>query len=158
MIITIALTPSDIDLAGCKINIAKTWNYKSTCGGFAETKNQSSKRIIHIDKQTCVRLLEKVEHMKENQPIFVNGRVFNSTVNNRLKALCRMAKAPVISIHSLRHTHASLLIYAGVSIASVAKRLGYSSVTTTQETYFHIIKELETQDNEKILNHLYLLV
>ncbi len=49
------------------------------------------------------------------------------------------------------------MIYAGVSIASIAKRLGHSSVTTTQETYLHIIRELENQDNDKIMQHLSIL-
>ena len=74
------------------------------------------------------------------EPIFVKGRVFNSTINNRLKVLCKRAQIPVITVHSLRHTHASLL-FAGVSIAGVATRLGHSSMTTTQETYLHIIQE-----------------
>jgi len=100
----------------------------------------------------------QVRHLDENSPIFVNGRVFNSTVNNRLKVICEKAKIPVITIHGLRHSHASLLIFANVSIASVAKRLGHSSMTTTQETYLHIIKELENQDNEKIMRHLATLV
>lgn len=64
------------------------------------------------------------------------------------------ADIPIITVHSLRHTHASLLIFSGVSIASVAKRLGHSSMTTTQETYLHIIQELENQDNEKIMRCL----
>ena len=49
------------------------------------------------------------------------------------------------SIHGLRHTHASLLLFAGVSIASVARRLGHASMTTTQKTYLHIIQELENK-------------
>ena len=92
------------------------------------------------------------------KPIFVNGRVFNSTVNNRLKALCLKAGIPVITVHGLRHTHASMLLFGNVSIASVAKRLGHSSMTTTQETYLHIINELENQDNDKIMRHLATLV
>ncbi|KFN90590.1 integrase [Tetragenococcus muriaticus PMC-11-5] len=58
----------------------------------------------------------------------------------------------------MRHTHASLLLFAGVSIASVANRLGHSSMATTQETYLHIIQELENQDNDKIMRHLAMLV
>ena len=53
----------------------------------------------------------------------MKGRVFNSTINNRLKVLCKRAQIPVITVHSLRHTHASLLLFAGVSIAGVATRL-----------------------------------
>ena len=38
--------------------------------------------------------------------------------------------------------------------ASVAKRLGHANTTTTQETYIHIIEELENKDNDKVLHHL----
>jgi integrase len=45
-------------------------------------------------------------------------------------------------------------LFAGVSIASVATRLGHSSMTTTQETYLHIIQELENQDNESYFSYI----
>ena len=152
----LALTPSDFDFVNKKIKITKTWDYKSADGGFAETKNYSSKRIISIDPQLCKQFMNiiKEKDMPDDKPIFVSGRIFNSTLNSRLKTLCKKANIPVISSHCLRHTHASLLIYAGVSIASISKRLGHSSITTTQETYLHIIKELENQDNDKITKHL----
>jgi integrase len=150
----LALTPADFDFDGQKIKICKTWNYKCAEGGFAETKNQSSRRTLQIDPLLSRQFANLTKGMAADTTIFVSGRVFNSTVNNRLKALCKKAEIPVISAHCLRHSHASLLIYAGVSIASIAKRLGHSSVTTTQETYLHIIHELENQDNEKIIRHL----
>ena len=59
-----------------------------------------------------------------------------------------------ISIHGLRHTHASLLLFAGVSIASVARRLGHASMTTTQKTYLHIIQELENKDVDLVMRTL----
>ena len=136
----LALTPNDFDFAKHKISIDKTWNYKNAAGGFGETKNLSSKRIIQIDPKLNSQFSTLIKGLKTNEPIFVNGRIFNSTVNSHLKNLCEKANVPVISVHSLRHTHASLLIFAGVSIASIAKRLGHSSVTTTQETYLHIIQ------------------
>ena len=155
---TLALTPSDFDFKQHKIKITKTWNYKSAEGGFAETKNLSSKRTITIDKLLSQQLEKMTSGMAADEPIFVKGRVFNSTLNNRLKTLCKIAGVPVISAHSLRHTHVSMLLYAGVSIASISKRLGHASVTTTQETYLHIIQELESQDNDKIIKHLSTLV
>lgn len=154
----LALTPSDFDFVQKKIKITKTWNYKNETGGFSDTKNFSSKRILSIDPQFCKQFSNLVKKSATDKPIFVSGRVFNSTINSRLKTLCQKANVPVISLHSLRHTHASLLIYAGVSIASIAKRLGHSSVTTTQETYLHIIQELENQDNDKIIRHLSMLM
>ena len=91
-------------------------------------------------------------------PIFVRSKVYNDTVNHYLERLCKKAGIPVISVHGLRHTHASLLLYAGVSIASVARRLGHSSMNTTQQTYLHIIQELENQDNDKVMKHLASLI
>ncbi|MCZ1209097.1 tyrosine-type recombinase/integrase [Enterococcus faecium] len=38
-------------------------------------------------------------------------------------------------IDGLRHTHASILLYQGVNILSVSKRLGHSSLETTMSTY-----------------------
>ena len=61
---------------------------------------------------------------------------------------------PVISIHGLRHTHASLLLYAGVSVSSLSQRLGHSSINVTQKVYLHIIQELENQDTDKIMREL----
>ncbi|WP_141604308.1 site-specific integrase [Terrilactibacillus laevilacticus] len=154
----LAITPSDFDFSKQKIIVSKTWNYKGTKGEFQPTKNESSKRKVQIDWQTAMQFSQLMKNINEDKPIFVKSRVFNSTVNNRLKALCMKANIPIITIHGLRHTHASLLLFAGVSIASVATRLGHSSMTTTQETYLHIIHELENQDNDKIMRHLSILM
>ena len=71
-----------------------------------------------------------------------------------LRRHCLNVEIPIITIHRLRHTHASLLLYAGVSIASVAHRLGHASMSTTQKTYLHIIQELENTDIDKIMRAL----
>lgn len=75
-------------------------------------------------------------------------------MNYILERHCKKLDIPVISIHGLRHTHASLLLFAGVSIASVARRLGHASMTTTQKTYLHIIQELENQDVDLVMRSL----
>ncbi|OJG55467.1 hypothetical protein RV06_GL001910 [Enterococcus haemoperoxidus] len=154
----LALTPLDFDFSKQKIIINKTWNYKKSNGSFQPTKNESSNRKIQIDWQLAMQFSQLINKKEQNKPIFIKNRVFNSTINNRLKILCSRANIPIITIHSLRHTHASLLLFAGVSIASVANRLGHSSMTTTQETYLHIIQELENQDNDKIIRHLSMLM
>lgn len=154
----LALTPLDFDFSKQKIEINKTWNYKKTPGSFQPTKNESSNRKIQIDWQLAMQFSQLIKAKEPDKPIFVKSRVFNSTINNRLKVLCTSASIPIITVHSLRHTHASLLLFAGVSIASVANRLGHSSMTTTQETYLHIIQELENQDNDKIIRHLSMLM
>lgn len=150
----LGLTKEDFNFAYQTITISKTWDYKSVEGGFQGTKNVSSKRVVQLDWKTNMQFAQLLSEYEDNQLIFVKGRVFNSTVNNRLKRHCEKVDIPVISIHGLRHTHASLLLFAGVSIASVARRLGHANMSTTQQTYLHIIQELENQDNDKIMRYL----
>ena len=147
-------TPHDFDFAHQSVSISKTWDYKGN-GGFLPTKNKSSIRKIPLDWQTVAQFSELLKQKPEDKPFFVNGmKVYNSTVNDILERHCKKAKIPIISIHGLRHTHASLLLFAGVSIGSVARRLGHSSMTTTQKTYLHIINELENQDIDLIMKSL----
>ena len=44
-------------------------------------------------------------------------------------------------LHGLRHTHASLLILAGVDIATVSERLGHADANITARIYLHGSKE-----------------
>ena len=151
----LAVTPKDFDFPHQMLSINKTWDYKLD-GGFSPTKNHSSVRKIQLDWQTVIQFSELVKGLPENEPIFVRtkGKIYNSTVNGVLERACKRANIPVITIHGLRHTHASLLLFVGVSIASVARRLGHASMTTTQKTYLHIIQELENQDVDLIMRSL----
>ncbi len=152
----LALTKEDFDFEKQRIIINKSWNYKEKIGHFQPTKNESSNRTVMVDWQLMQQFQSLIRSKEDDQLIFFdkNQRVYNSTLNQKLAAYCEKLDIPIISIHGLRHTHASLLLYEGVSIASVAKRLGHSNTTTTQETYIHIIRELENKDNDKILHHL----
>lgn len=153
----LGITPADFDFTRQTVSISKTWSYK-TNGGFVPTKNSSSNRKIQLDWQLVVQFSALVKDLPENEPIFVKGPVFNSTVNAVLARHCESAEVPVISVHGLRHTHASLLLFAGVSIASVSRRLGHANMTTTQNTYLHVIQELENQDVDLVMRSLSSLV
>lgn len=155
----IAITPADFDFGRQTLSVNKTWDYKNG-GGFVPTKNKSSTRKVQIDWQLIVQFSVLVKELPEDKPLFVKEgqRVYNSTVNDILARLCKQAGVPVISIHGLRHTHASLLLFAGVSIASVAKRLGHASMNTTEKTYLHIIQELENKDVDLVMRSLTSLV
>lgn len=156
----LALTPEDFNFEKQSIIINKSWNYKEKRGHFQPTKNESSNRTVMVDWQLMQQFQVMINSKELDQPIFFSKdqRIYNSTLNQKLAILCKNNNIPVISIHGLRHTHASLLLYEGVSVASVAKRLGHNNTTTTQETYIHIIRELENKDNDKILHHLSQLV
>ena len=150
----LAITPADFDFAHQTVSVNKTWNYKEG-GGFAPTKNRSSVRKIQIDWQVVMQFASLVKDLPSDKPIFATDKkVYNSTVNDILERYCKKLEITVISVHGLRHTHASILLYAGVSIGSVARRLGHTSMTTTQKTYLHVIQELENQDVDLVMRSL----
>lgn len=149
----LAVTPDDFDFPHQTLNVEKTWNYKEN-GGFEPTKNKSSERKVQLDWQTVIQFSELIKGLPNEEPIFINSKIYNSTINDILRKHCLKVEIPVITIHGLRHTHASILLYAGVSIASVAHRLGHASMSTTQKTYLHIIQELENTDIDKIMRAL----
>ena len=95
----LALTPKDFDLSHQLLSVSKTWDYKGK-GGFLPTKNQSSVRKIPLDWQTVIQFAELLRDLPADAPIFVNGRIFSSTVNDMLARHCKNAGIPVISVHS----------------------------------------------------------
>ena len=150
----LGITPKDFDLSRQQLSINKTWNYKGG-GGFVATKNKSSVRKIQLDWQLVIQFSTLIRDLPEDKPIFaVKEHVYNSTANGVLARRCRKVGIPTITVHGLRHTHASLLLFAGVSIASVARRLGHASMTTTQKTYLHVIQELENKDTDLVMKSI----
>ena len=150
----LGLTPNDFNFQNQTITVNKTWDYKGLEGGkFAETKNQSSMRTISLDWQMVIQFSSLIKDLPKDKPIFVKEgkKIYNSTINDILERHCKNAGITVITAHGLRHTHASLLLLNGVSIASVAKRLGHSNMTTTQKTDLHIVEELEHKDKNLIM-------
>ncbi|MEY8498960.1 tyrosine-type recombinase/integrase [Enterococcus avium] len=158
----LGLTWKDIDFETKTIDVNKTWNYKLK--EWATTKNESSIRKISIDDHTN-KLLKKFK--KDQQKLFTqlgisnkesfvfynleNGLISTNAVTKYLKKkLKELGVEKQFTLHGLRHTHASILLYQGVNIMNVSRRLGHSSIETTMSTYLHIIKELEDKDIELI--------
>ena len=109
-------------------------------------------QIVNLLVDTCSSKRRMLRVAGDDKPAEVVRSRFMKL--NVLERHCNQAKIPVISVHGLRHTHASVLLFAGVSIASVARRLGHSSMTTTQKTYLHIIRELENHDIDLVMRSL----
>lgn len=152
----LGITPADIDFDKNTLTINKTWNYKSRDGYFRPTKNESSIRTIPIDSKLAGLLKKRCEGAPKDLPIFVehpdtNYGLYNVSYDDRLRELCEEIGVTRISFHGLRHTHASILLYEGASVMSVAKRLGHAKIDTTQQFYLHIIEELKEKDEKKIL-------
>ncbi|HEY5247354.1 MAG TPA: tyrosine-type recombinase/integrase, partial [Dermatophilaceae bacterium] len=53
-------------------------------------------------------------------------------------------------LHDLRHTHATMLLRAGVDPKVVSERLGHSSISMTLDTYSHVMPGMQQEAAEKI--------
>jgi len=67
--------------------------------------------------------------------------------------ILKLEITPRIKIHEFRHTHATMLINAGVSLIEVSRRLGHQSTAITEKTYVHYLQK----HNEILINSLDLL-
>jgi len=65
-----------------------------------------------------------------------------STVSHAFTRILRKAGLPHIRFHDLRHTHATLMLKAGVHPKVVSERLGHASVAFTLDTYSHVVPGL----------------
>ena len=62
----------------------------------------------------------------------------------------RARKLPLVSFHSLRHTHASVLLNAGVDVLTVRRRLGHRKASTTLDVYGHTIEGADKAATKKL--------
>ena len=157
----LGLTWDNLDLLNNKLTVNKTWDYKYH-SGFITTKTESSKRQIDIDDNTVAMLsrlfMQSINKEDYNEKLvfqYLDGKqLYSANTNRYLSQLCDDIGIRKISFHSLRHTHASVLLYQGVSLMAVSRRLGHSNTTTTQNIYIHIIKEMENKEKTKIMQIL----
>ncbi len=162
-----ALEWGDIDLENGTIAINKTYN--KNLKFLSTAKTQSGNRVVSVDKKTLRSL--KLYQMRQRQ-LFneVGARVsevvfatptrkyFNASVRqSALDTRCKEAGIERFTFHAFRHTHASLLLNAGISYKELQYRLGHANISMTLDTYGHLSKDKEKEAvlyYEKAMNNL----
>ncbi|WP_268914183.1 tyrosine-type recombinase/integrase [Lentilactobacillus sp. SPB1-3] len=156
----------NVDLKNDDLRVVQTWNVKYR--GIGPTKNESSNRLIRTNKEFSALLARRKFEQNTEFTLAKQTNQFNLVfVNHRNKlpdygainrALDRTVKEAgidqPINFHGLRHTHASILLYKGISIAYISKRLGHQNIDTTTKVYLHIIQELQSEEEVKTADAL----
>ena len=167
----LGLNWSDIDFDTAIVQICRSSLYLPDKGIFEDdTKNRTSNRVIKIP-QTVIsdlklyrkyqlqnRLMmgdrwcesDRVFTTMEGQPLHPDtlSRWFSKFITAHANEL------PYITLHSLRHTNATLMIASGVPITTVSKRLGHADTTTTGKIYAHAIRSADEAAAETLENIL----
>ena len=146
---TLALEWSDIDFKKGIITISKTLNrYQET----NTPKSKAGLREIDIDKAT-VSLLKQYKKRQQVQSWqlgrsegivftpFTTKYAYACLLRKRLQGHFKSAGVPDISFHGFRHTHATIMLYAGIEAKDLQYRLGHSNISMTLNTYVHATKE-----------------
>ncbi|MEX6015333.1 tyrosine-type recombinase/integrase [Mammaliicoccus sciuri] len=122
------------------------------------TKTDAAPRTIPISNKdmTFINNFLQEREMNSNNYIFHTGvgLITNASVTKVYKNFCLKNKIGNRTLHSIRHTHCSMLIHEGVSIYYISKRLGHTSINTTLSIYSHLLEETEKQEDEKIIEIL----
>lgn len=162
----IALEWSDLDLDNGTISITKNYNRQLDLIG--TPKSKAGVRVISIDKKT-VNMLRLYKNRQQQLFSEVGGQtsiVFATptkdyqnlaTRQESLDRRCAEIGIPRFTFHAFRHTHASLLLNAGISYKELQYRLGHATLAMTMDIYSHLSKDKEKEAvsyYEKALNNL----
>lgn len=151
------LTWDDVNFTKHCVDINKITQYTNSKTGIyeKETKTENSNRILPIS-DTTIELLRK--HQKEQKErklqlgnkwensnrVFTNEMGGNMQPNKPSKILEYVLKKynlKHIHFHSIRHTSASLMINSGIQTQIIARKLGHSSIQTTDRIYSHFYED-----------------
>jgi integrase len=91
-------------------------------------------------------------HLTEDDFVFsqADGKPLNpNAVTLAFRRIIKKAKLNHVRVHDLRHTHATLMLKAGVHPKIVSERLGHANIGITLDTYSHVLPGLQEAAMEK---------
>lgn len=147
-----ALTWEDIEFENNLIYIRNSMSYIPEFGVFSgKTKTLSSKRHVPV-ADSMLKLLKEFKAYQDNLTMMLGGEwlqhnyVFRNSnggplmpdiITSWFSKFIKKTDLPHVSVHSLRHTAASIMLSRGIPINTVAEILGHSMCSTTLNMYGH---------------------
>lgn len=138
----LALRWRDVDFQMRAIKVTRAWNYH---GGFQEPKTTTSRRAVPLI-DALADVLRDYYHGNGHPALddllftFDGSKPLDpANVRKRFPEALDAAGLKRVTIHSLRHSYASLLLSYGASVKAVQNALGHSSATMTLNVYGHLM-------------------
>lgn len=144
----LALTLDDIDFENATLKIRHSYQKINGEAYLSDTKTVNGIRKVYLPQRLVEELQDYTNglYIKDNKThIFP---VSKSNMHNIMNKGCEECGVKRITIHGLRHSHASLLIELGFQPLLVSERLGHENIETTLQTYSHLYpnKQQEVAD------------
>ena len=133
----LALTPADIDLKNHTLKVNKSYQRIKGEDIITLPKTESGKRTVHLPKYLANELKEYLESIYDtanNQRIFPLSK---SGLHHVLVNGCEGCGLDKIPVHSLRHSHVSMLANMNVPYVVMAERVGHSKSNSITHHYSH---------------------
>ena len=150
-----ALEPADVvlDARVPAVRVTKAWKHDRAAGRWyvGPPKTRKGRRTVSIGPSTVDLIRPAVEAATPGTPVFrmangsvmrthkVHEYVWQKAVKAANAGTSPLGKVP--RIHDLRHSHAALMIAAGMSLYELAIRLGHESIQTTADVYGHLVPD-----------------
>lgn len=116
------------------------------------TKNRTSTRTVAVTKEVIDVLAAHRAALEAKGytgplvfPDLDGGYTRRKALSQRFKIIAKNCGYPGMTFHHLRHTHATILLSAGVNPKAVSERLGHRDIQTTLSTYTHVLPKEHTQ-------------
>ena len=153
----LGLSWSDVDVHSRTIRVHRSL---TTIDGRPELKSTKTgrPRTLCVDTQSIAELAAWRERQWSERrdgsrhcdwdPVFTDetgASHLPMRITSTFRRLVRRLPVPTLRLHDVRHTHASLLLQAGVSIKVVSERLGHRSIALTMDTYTHVLPAMDRQ-------------
>lgn len=155
----------DLNLDKAVLQVRRNSLYLPGRGIYDDTpKTASSRRVIKLPSN-CVPMLREYrawqgkerlrmgDQWQEHDRLFTqwNGEpIHPDTVTSWFSGFVKKNNLPPETVHSLRHTNATLLIAAGTNLRTVSARLGHSQTSTTANIYAHAIQSADAAAAETL--------
>lgn len=163
---------SDIDMEKGIVSIQRALQWHSKAGGggwyYSETKTKASRRTVPLPTSMVEQLRAHRASQAEallklgirTDIVFATSEgtpiLRRNLVRRHFKPALLAAKLPPeLSLYSLRHSCATLLLQAGTHPKIVAERLGHSSTTLTMDVYSHVAPGMQEDATAQLERMLY---
>lgn len=143
----LGLRCGDVDLDAARLSVNRSLVSVGYALHESRGKTRTARRCIDLDART-VGMLRTCASRDDDAYLFArdDGAPYHpQLLSDAFKKLVHRSGLPRIRLHDLRHTHATLLLKAGVPIKVVSERLGHSTPGFTMATYQHVLPGMQAE-------------